>query len=218
MHSISTDVSLHEDPIFAPWSSERPPGELAPPEPEAEAPPSLAPPQPEAEAARQLAAPEPEPEAQAARELPPPYVPKLDTAPAPEPKAAPPSELERGDELPHPLGLLRQLTVPRLEALSRELRLARHRTELRDLLDSPMRIIRFELTPWLSPFSARSPTSAVLEIGLDCESDDRVTAWYWLDASAEGPYKSSTVPSDKLTSAWIQRSVLDFVVRVLGRR
>jgi hypothetical protein len=130
--------------------------------------------------------------------------------------AEPSRELEV--DLPHPLGLVRRIGVPRLEAISRELRLARHRTALVDLLEGPTRLLRFELTPWLSPLSARSPRSAVLEIGLASESDTLVTAWCWLDASGEAPYKTSVVSSEKLDPAWVERTVLDFVARVLERR
>jgi hypothetical protein len=143
---------------------------------------------------------------------------------APEPEsvieaaaAAEPSP-EREDDLPHPLGLLRHAGVPRLEAISRKLRLARHGTALSDLLDGPTRLLRFELTPWINPLSARSPRSAVLEIGLASESDPLVTAWYWLDASGGAPYKTSVVSSEKLDPAWVERTALDFVARVLERR
>jgi hypothetical protein len=114
--------------------------------------------------------------------------------------------------------LLRRMAVGRLEAIGARLRVGRHVTSLEDLLDGPARLLRFVLTPWPGPLPLSGPNpSAMLEIGLGGDSDDLVTAWYWLDPASEAPDRVASVPSSKLTAGWLERIILDFVGRALER-
>jgi hypothetical protein len=49
------------------------------------------------------------------------------------------------------------------------------------------------------------------------EAGDHVTAWSWLGDAREAPDEARTLPSGKLTAAWIERVLLDFVGKVLER-
>lgn len=105
-----------------------------------------------------------------------------------------------------------------MQAISRRLRIARHDTQLDDLLDEPPSLLRFHVRPWLGHFArSGSDRSAMLEIGLSSNAEERVTAWYWLDELGEAPDESLSLPVEKLTASWIERVILDFVAKVLER-
>jgi hypothetical protein len=113
---------------------------------------------------------------------------------------------------------LRRGAVPRLEALCARLQRAHHQATLEDLLDRPERLLRFEMTPWAGPLSesvVHGP--ALLEIGVGGGPDGPATVWYWLDRSGQAPARMVTAQGSKLTVAWIERIVFDFVGEVLHR-
>lgn len=120
------------------------------------------------------------------------------------------------DEHLGPEDHLRSLAAPLLEVVSRRLRLARHDASVDDLLEAPERLIRFRLDPWPGPFQEPgSARAAMLEIAVGGEDVEVVTAWYWLDGLAEAPQTMPSVSTTRLTASWVERTILDFVGKVL---
>lgn len=105
--------------------------------------------------------------------------------------------------------------MPRLDALSARLAIARHRTLLDDRLDAEPSTLRYRLVPWRAPFDEPvAVAGSVLEIAVD---DSEVVASFWLDPVAEDPAEERRVDSGRLSEDWVGDVCLDFVARALRR-
>lgn len=125
---------------------------------------------------------------------------------------------------------LRDIALPRLEALATRLEVARHRTLLDDRLDRAEQVLRFRLMPWQAPFDVAGVVpGSVLELAVEGVSSKRaggsggggkgarVAARFWLDPLATTPAEETLIDARRLTDAWLEAVLLDFVGRVLGR-
>ena len=122
-----------------------------------------------------------------------------------------------GHALPGDVGTLRALLMPRLTRLAHRLQLARHRTNVDDRLDQPTPSLRLRMQPWQAPFAKqREGAGAVLEIRLDRGPAPIITGRIWTDPLAAAPTQQTQVEATKLTGAWVDRLLLEFVEKALS--
>jgi len=132
-------------------------------------------------------------------------VPVVRAVPAPRPTAA-----------TGPAEFLRTLMMPRLEGLIQRLESARHDTTLDDRLDQPTPSLRFRVRPWQGPFDeTRAEEGAVLEVLVDEGPPPEIIGRLWLNPLSTTPSEQSRVDSAKLTDAWVDRLLLEFVEKAL---
>lgn len=113
-------------------------------------------------------------------------------------------------------GFLRSMAVPRLEEIVRRLQMARHQAAVEDFLEAEPPTLRFTLRPWRGPWTEElAPPSGRLVLSL--EDEDSVSVRAWLDPESEEPEHEAKVPPMRVSAAWLERLVLDFVERLLSR-
>ncbi len=177
-----------EDPIFDPWSVEA--------EERAEPPPRTSRWRSPGSAGSTIPATRPTPS------------PAMSTVPTSHPRA----------RLAGTAGFLRSMATPRLEAISRRLRMARHETSLQDLLGESPALLRFEIRPRPGPLSESVQLEpGRLEVALEEGPAEHVVARFWLDLSSDVPSEQVRIATAKLEAAWIEELALHFVERVLSR-
>lgn len=111
---------------------------------------------------------------------------------------------------------LREVAVPRLEALGARLQVAFHRTLIDDRPGRSPPTIRFRLIPRPGPFDdVPAVPGSVLEIVGDEASF--VTARLWLDPVAEEPAVERRVDAARLDEAWVDEIMFEFVEKALRR-
>ncbi len=111
---------------------------------------------------------------------------------------------------------LRALVIPRIEDLIQRLEMARHRTTVDDRLDRSPASIRIKVDPWRAPFDEGPPVSgSVLEILAEDGASPVIVGRIWLDALSASPTEQSQIDLSKLTPAWIEGLLLDFVAKAL---
>lgn len=116
-------------------------------------------------------------------------------------------------------GFLRALVVPRLTTLTQRLEIAGHQTTLDDRLDQPTPSLRFRIQPWRGPFEdGRPEDGAVLELLLGGAPCTEIVGRLWLDPLSTTPSERTRVDAAKLTDAWVDRLLLDFVEKALRPR
>ncbi len=112
--------------------------------------------------------------------------------------------------------VLRDLLMPRLKDLCHRLEAARHETTVDDRLNHPTPSLRFRLRPWQAPFDGRRAAAGpVLEILLDGGPAPAVIGRFWVDPDVGAPTHQNRVELSRLTDAWLDRLLLDFVERAL---
>jgi hypothetical protein len=110
------------------------------------------------------------------------------------------------------------MSVPRLEQVAQRLQLCRHEAFIEDLLDTDSPRVRLTVRPWRGPWSEKlSPPTGVLELALEVERELEIVMRTWLDANDSQPTDESCVPSARLSAAWLDSQVLDFVAKLLRR-
>jgi hypothetical protein len=141
----------------------------------------------------------------------------VDRPQAPPREVPPPGDSARAD-VPGSAGFLRALFVPRIEALSQRLVIARHRTTLDDRLGESPPALRFRVEPWHGPFDdPEGRRGAVLEILADGPRPRTVAGRLWFDPLSKTPSEQREVAADALTDAWIDELLLDFVGKAFRR-
>jgi hypothetical protein len=129
---------------------------------------------------------------------------------------AEPAAVGRGWSSAHRSRRLRETVLPRLEWLVRKVEAAGHRTVLDDRLDSAVPSLRFRLTPRPGPLDDRPASEgAVIEIASGSGAPLQIVGRLWLDPLSPSPTQEVRVPAAKLTEAWIDGLLLDFVERAL---
>ena len=124
------------------------------------------------------------------------------------------------------VGALRDLLMPRLKGLCHRLEMARHETAVDDRLNHPTPSLRLRMRPWQAPFDGRhAGAGSVLEILLDEGPAPAVTGRFWIDPDVGAPNRmdpdvgapthQDRVELSRLTGAWLDRLLLDFVERAL---
>jgi hypothetical protein len=94
--------------------------------------------------------------------------------------------------------------------------MARHRTTVDDRLDRSPASIRIKVDPWRAPFDEGPPVSgSVLEILAEDGASPVIVGRIWLDALSASPTEQSQIDLSKLTPAWIEGLLLDFVAKAL---
>ena len=114
------------------------------------------------------------------------------------------------------VGALNALLMPRLMRLVHRLEMARHQTRVDDRLDQPTPSLRLRMQPWQAPLAERhAGAEAVLEILLDPGPAPAITGRFWIDPPSAAPTHQTRVEATKLTGAWVDRLLLDFVEKAL---
>jgi len=98
--------------------------------------------------------------------------------------------------------------------------MARHRTQVDDRLDQPKPSLRLLMRPWQAPFAngtegAGAVLEIVLEIVLDQGPAPTVAGQFWIDSPSAAPTHLARIDAKRLTGAWVDRLLLDFVERAL---
>jgi len=207
-----------DDPIFDPWFVVDPPS-LGEPEPRPAVPPTGSE-QPASPARWSRAASERAPVARTrsrpARRSDQPTVPEATLPPRPTlPPASAPVAKSRVPS-PH-RRFLQDLLLPRLESLSARLELAGHAATTDERLTAMPPSVRFRLTPRPGGFDdAPESVAAVLEVLLD-DAGSRVAGRVWLDPQSDRPTSEVTATVLQADLAWLDRLLVDFVEKTLGR-
>lgn len=136
------------------------------------------------------------------------------SAPTPRSASTPARPARRADD---PASFLGALLKPRIDALALRLTTARHRTTIDDRLEQDPPGLRFRIQPWAGPFDAtEEQTAAVLELVLEGGRHGTLAVRVWLDPLSAAPTEQRTMAADRLTEAWVDRLLLDFVEQTLG--
>ncbi|MEQ1856732.1 MAG: hypothetical protein ABL963_09685 [Longimicrobiales bacterium] len=195
-----------DDPLFDPWASE----------PDAPAPPQS----PQAPVRwRALAGP-------------PPSVPRsrLDRTPAaagpvsatpmdaaPTPPRRPAGVVPRARLAGTP-GFLRTMAVPRLHDVASRLQMARHTASVEDALDDVPPAVTLAVRPWSGPWTADDvPVDGMLELMVSPGAEGEVIARTWLGPRHDILDHEVSVAPAKLSAAWLEGRVFDFLARLLRR-
>jgi hypothetical protein len=110
------------------------------------------------------------------------------------------------------------MSVPRLVEVARRLELARHDAVVEDLLDEVPALVRLSVRPWRGPWTRTlSPPSGVFELEIDPAREDQIISRIQLDAETDGPADETLLQPSRLTAAWLEARVLDFVTKLLAR-
>lgn len=106
-----------------------------------------------------------------------------------------------------------------MEWLAREVEAAGHRTVLDDRLDTSAPSVRFRLAPRPGPFEETELVGgAVIEIASGTGDPLQIVGRLWLNPLSTRPTEEVRVPAPKLTEAWVDGLLLDFVEKALGRQ
>ncbi|MBM4183335.1 MAG: hypothetical protein FJ207_03815 [Gemmatimonadetes bacterium] len=140
-----------------------------------------------------------------------------------EPRTAPAADTLRATAQPRARlagapGFVRTMAMPRLHDLAQRLQLARHEAAAEDLLEDTPPSIRLIFKPWRGPWTEElSPPRSMLVLVLASEPEDRIIVRTWLDGEANEPADETSIPTTKVSAAWLESVVLEFVERVLAR-
>jgi hypothetical protein len=105
-----------------------------------------------------------------------------------------------------------------MEWLAREVEAVGHRTILDDRTDSSAPSVRFRLVPRPGAFEEAEPVEgAVIEIASGPGAPLQIVGRLWLDPLSAQPSEEVRIPAPKLTDEWVDRLLLDFVEKALGR-
>lgn len=114
---------------------------------------------------------------------------------------------------------LRDTVLARLEWLSSVLATAGHETVLDDRLAAATPALRFRFAPRPGPFEDSAPVpGAVLEVTSDPDIPLHTVARLWLDPLSATPSEEQRVANVKLSEAWVDALLLDFVGKALAGR
>jgi hypothetical protein len=110
------------------------------------------------------------------------------------------------------------MSVPRLVEVARRLELARHDAAVEDLLDEVPSLVRLSVRPWRGPWTGKlSPPPGIFELEIDAAREDQIVARVQLDPEADEPAEETLLQPSRLTAAWLEARVLDFVAKLLAR-
>jgi hypothetical protein len=110
------------------------------------------------------------------------------------------------------------MAAPRLEQLVSRLLMARHEAYLFDHLDESPPALVLTLRPWRGPWTADlAPPLGTLLLEVGSGAPEQVVVRSWLDSEAEEPAHEVRVPPSTVRAAWLERTVVEFVERLLAR-
>jgi len=112
--------------------------------------------------------------------------------------------------------VLRASVVPRLTKLCARLQMERHETVIDERLDQATPSCRMRMRPWQAPFTGpQAAAGSVLEILLSQGPTPEILGRLYIGSDSTPPTHQIRVEVSKLTDAWLDRLLLDFVERAL---
>ena len=105
-----------------------------------------------------------------------------------------------------------------MEEFAQRLQMARHDAVVDDMLDGTPALLRLTVRPWRGPWTEElAPPRGTFELALEPGAEEGVTVRLWLDLEAQAPSDAARVPPSRISAAWLEGAILDFVARLLAR-